>query len=337
MKKLIPSLIAALLAIAVHGQPSPKPLNLSGTVKDVSSGTIYLQRYDNKSFFTIDSATIVNGTFSFNSQVLLPEIYGLSLIGSGESPFDSFIVFLDETQINVDLDTAHEFRNTVVKGSKEQDLLAQFRARRGVPIQDILKEHPASLAALYYLYRYHSFRLTPTELRASIDLIDPSFEHSAYVAVLRNLADVIEGISVGNKAPDFSAQTVDGTAVRLSDYLGSGYVLIDFWASWCPPCRAENPHLVKCYDAYRNSGFEIVGISLDSRNEPWVKAIAQDGLPWTQLIDRAAWAGEGVKTYGVRLIPANFLLDKDGVIVAKNLKGEKLDETLARLLGDKNH
>ncbi len=333
MKTLFHSIVLLFFSLSyIQAQSKADKLNLSGTVVGQPDGKIYLQRYENKSFTTIDSTNVTNGAFSFNSKVQLPEIYGLSREGSGVNPFDSFIIFLDKNPIVVTFDPSHEFKNTVVKGSREQDLLKELLSNRSQSLEDKLKANPKSIAALYYLYRYQSYKLTPAELRSSIKLLDAGFKKTEYVKVLNELAGTLDGIAVGSKAPNFTAYTKDEVKKELTDYLGQGYVLIDFWASWCPPCRAENPHLRKVYDQYKDKGLEIVGISLDKKVDPWIAAVAQDNLPWQQVYDPKAWAGDAVVKYGVRLIPANFLIDKNGVIIARNLKGEQLDEQLAELL-----
>lgn len=327
------SIALSIISILISGcSKNPNALNLSGTVKNETSGKVYLQRYENKSFFTIDSAEVKNGQFQFRSEVKLPEIYGLSLKSSTENPFDSFIIFLDNNEITVELDTTAGFENTVVKGSKEHDLFLELSSQRKLPIKDIIKAHPSSIAALYIFYRYYSYRLSPEEIKEAIDLLDPSLKETDYVKVLNELANTLSKVSIGQKAPDFAANTINGTNVHLYDVLGKGYVLIDFWASWCAPCRKENPNLIKLYEKYKAKNFEIVGVSLDNKTEPWINAIEKDGLQWAQWIDKNAWAGEGVKNYGVRLIPSNFLIDKEGVIVAKNLKGEDLEHFLSDLL-----
>jgi peroxiredoxin len=310
---------------------NPNKLDLSGTVSNVSSGTIYLQRYENKSFFTVDSTEIVNGEFKFTGEVELPEIYGLAIDNSG-NPFHSFIVFLDNNPIKVALDTVAEFKNTVVTGSKEQDLLNELSGKFRTPLAEILKEHPSSLAALYVFYRYYSYRLSSEEIRENLKLLDPKFQNTEYVKVLSELAENVDKVAIGKKAPNFQARTRDGKNVQLTDFTGRGFVLLDFWASWCAPCRKENPDLVKLYEKYRDKGFELISVSLDHKADAWINAVEKDGLTWTQLVDFNAWAGEAVKTYGVRLIPYKFLIDKNGIIVEKNLRGKDLDILLSKYL-----
>ena len=143
----------------------------------------------------------------------------------------------------------------------------------------------------------------------------------------------LQATAVGAQAPAFTQRTPGGQAVSLADYRGQ-YVLVDFWASWCGPCRQENPTLIKVYEAFKGRNFAVLGVSLDEEKtrEKWVKAIADDRMPWTQVSDLGGFGGETARRYGVKAIPQNFLVDPSGKIVASNLHGEELAATLAKFI-----
>ncbi len=137
--------------------------------------------------------------------------------------------------------------------------------------------------------------------------------------------------AIGVVAPNFTQNDTQGKAVQLSSFRGQ-YVLVDFWASWCGPCRRENPNLVAAYHKYKDRGFTILGVSLDSKKDPWLKAIEADKLYWTHVSDLKYWDNAVARQYGIRSVPANLLLDKEGKIIARNLRGEELGKTLDRML-----
>lgn len=326
-KYILPGLLLA--CTAVHAKDAV-PLQLNGKVVNSKAEKVYLQRFDNKIFTTIDVAEVHNGQFSFHTKIELPELYGLSL-DTSKTPM---YVFLEKGAVTVALDSARFYSGSVVTGSASQDLFTSFKKQENVNISDFIKAHPASLVAAYVLYRNYSYRLTPEQIDSNIALLHPSLYNTPYVTFLKELTGVLNAVAVGKKAPDFTANDVNGNPVRLYDHL-KGYTLVDFWASWCQPCRKENPNVVAAFQQYKERGFSVFGVSLDKTKENWVKAIAADHLDWTQVSELNYWASEVAKQYGVRAIPANFLIDSNGVIVGKNLRGEALKQKLEELLGGK--
>ena len=328
MKKNLILLLIAIVAISCNQKQEEKVL-LTGSVEGVESGTVYLQKFRNKTFDVIDSAEIVNGEFSFAKDVELPEIYGLSL----DTTKNSFLLFLDENVANVVLDSVNYYRNTTVEGSELHNLYVEYRSDRDTEIDAFIRKHPSSLVSAYALYRDYSYRLTPDEIRSNIELLDPSLRNTPYVEALEELIPTLEEVAVGNEAPNFTSTDAEGNSVEFADYIGkSKFLFLDFWASWCGPCRRENPNIVRAYEEYKDKGFDIFAVSLDHSREGWVAAIEKDNLSWTNVTDLKHWDSEPAKLYGVRVIPSNFLIDENGVIVAKNLKGEDLHNTLNDLL-----
>jgi peroxiredoxin len=138
--------------------------------------------------------------------------------------------------------------------------------------------------------------------------------------------------AVGTDAIEFTQNDLSGKPLSLSSFKGK-YVLIDFWASWCKPCREENPNVVKAYNKFKNRNFTILGVSLDQNGDAWKKAVEKDGLSWPQVSDLQAWNNSAAALYHVQSIPQNFLVDPNGKIIAKNLRAEQLETKLCEVLG----
>lgn len=330
MKKTFLSLLLMGAVITASAQGARQAFALTGTVNGVKSGKVYLQKFYNKMFTTIDSAVVENGSFTFQTKPVVPELYGITL-NPAKSPY---FLFLENNKIEVTLDTASYFRKTLVKGSVSQDVYTAWQLDSKVSLEDLIKANPSALATAYIFYRYYTYRTTPEEIEKGIALLDPALHKTQYVEVLKKLPGTLRAVEVGKKAPDFSIKDTEGKDVHFASQLGKKYVLLDFWASWCGPCRAENPNLVRTYNTFKDKGFDIFAVSLDRSGDrdKWLKAIADDNLTWKHVSDLAYWNCEPAALYGVRAIPSNLLIAPDGTIVARNLRGKALDEKLAELL-----
>jgi peroxiredoxin len=328
MKKYVLLLLITLIGAgvtAVSGQGGK--FSLSGTVRNIKEGKVYLQKYDNKMLFVIDSAQVVDGHFTFKTKPRLPDLYGITLDPSVDLLYPLY-VFLEDNPITVEVDTLDSYEHSKVSGSALHDQYTAYKhSARSFKLDSFIRAHPSSLVPAYVMYRYYSFRLSPEEIEADIALFDRSLENTQFLRLLKSLPATLREAGVGKKAPNFQQWDTLGKSYKLYDHPGK-YLFIDFWASWCPPCRQELPSLVKRYEKYHKAGLEILGVSFDKDKELWLKAIHVEKLPWQQVSDLKFWNNKVGQIYGIRLIPANVLIDPNGIIVARNLHGEELDRKL---------
>ena len=194
--------------------------------------------------------------------------------------------------------------------------------------------HPDELISLVALKR--SLLPVPDDIHVTgrlFDALDSSVRSSPQGRQLAQRIAVYASVAVGEKAPDFSMADTLGNPIRLSAYRGK-YLLLDFWASWCGPCREENPIVLAAYKKFHGRNFEILSVSLDrpGRRADWVKAIRQDGLPWQQVSDLQFWNSVAARLYSIQSIPQTFLIDPSGKIVAVNLRGDELSKMLDKIL-----
>ncbi len=229
-----------------------------------------------------------------------------------------------------------EYRNegnsAQMKAIENKALILQETIREDV-FQQFIKDHPASPVSLLVLQQYAGQDIDVAEVEPLFNQLSPAVRSYPSAMLLKDRLDIARRTSIGQMAADFTQNDTLGNPVTLSSLRGK-YVLIDFWASWCGPCRSENPNVVRAYNKYKDKGFSILGVSLDRQGakDAWLQAIHDDGLTWTQVSDLQFWNNAVAQLYGIQSIPQNFLLDPTGKIIDKNLRGEDLERKLEELL-----
>ena len=371
MKKLI---YLSFIAAAIAACSSEPHYVINGKIEGADSVTFMLQKREAGKIVTIDSAVAHKGSFRMkggavkypelvllsarvtsrdprmrtqffieNAEISitgkLDSLYGAKITGSKtQDEYDGFVSSLtafDEkyTKINNDYQLAEQSRDTAKVAQLEKEIEAGQKEM--IQIQkDFVKNNPSSFAAPMILSGIIP-EMEGSEIETYITTMDTAVANTEIARNLKAYAEKMIAVAVGQKAPDFTLNDPEGNPVSLYSKLGSKLLLVDFWAAWCQPCRRENPNLVKVYNEFNKKGFDVFGVSLDRSKDDWVKAINDDKLKWTHVSDLQYWNNAAAKLYGVSAIPANFLLDENGVIIGRNLTGEILYNKIKEVLGTK--
>ncbi|MEM6805360.1 MAG: TlpA disulfide reductase family protein, partial [Bacteroidota bacterium] len=289
----------------------------------------------------IDLLNELKQTEPFLAKVLAPRVY-ISFQSGGEGYASEAEYFASQFFQYVDLSDVDY--NRIPQFHDAFKSYANTLAQVGLPLDEIIAHSDAQLnfiqantsahkAALLGLVAGFQPKDEDLFARYTAQYLDqyPYDNPNLATQLRKNLQDVRHRL-IGAYAPDIRLPSPEGDTLSLSDYKGK-YLLVDFWASWCGPCRRENPNVRRVYAAYKDKGFDIIGVSLDRNKDRWIGAIKQDQLPWKHISDLKQWRSIAAKTYGVHSIPYTVLLDPDGKIIAKRLRGKSLENELERLLG----
>ena len=331
MKQIIKAMAMGVMAMTVVTSctEEKKGYIIDGEISDVKDGMVYLKKYVDKSFVDVDSAVITDGKFKFEGVAPEALAHGLTTQKESRRPL---VFFLDNDVMNVKLNESD--KKLIVTGSPVNDIYmanAPIVRSKGYSLDSLLNVHPASPVSAYFVVKDFAYKLDLEEMKSVRSKLDASLDGTSYVQQIESMIARLEKVQVGSEAPDFTLPDVNGNLVSLSSFRGK-YVLVDFWAAWCPDCRKENPNIVSAWEKYKNKNFAILGVSLDRNRDQWLAAIEKDKLTWTQVSDLKYWSSEAAVLYCIRWIPMSFLIDPERKIVAIGLEGEELHNKLEELL-----
>lgn len=365
-KIILLALLSSFLFACNNPAKDENACNIDINIVGVENELVELLAFVDGSIQTVDSLQVDSGVFSFRRELKHPEMYRLK-IGSMK-PIE---LFVENGKMTVEghIDSLDAVK---VSGSASHDLFLQFRTgfrafddemsllypqylmaenegdtvrrdslealfeslyeEQQAYMMTFIKGNTQSVVSAYLAYRM-LYNTELPELRELYESYAPEVKSSVYGDLLAKRIETLGLVEIGQPAPLFEQNDSNGMPISLESFKGQ-YLLIDFWASWCGPCRQENPNVVALYNDFHDKGFEILGVSLDKDREPWLEAILIDGLTWPQVSDLGGWENAAAQLYGVRAIPHTVLLNREGVIVAKNLRGDELRTKLDELLAE---
>jgi thiol-disulfide isomerase/thioredoxin len=359
LKWIIVSLWVPLLLMGTANAQTDKPFTITGKLEGLGDQMVYLtSQYSTRSI--ADSILAKNGSFTFKSTAPGTVFYGLRF---GENKFLGLPVDVKE-QINI-IGNVDKLNEVVITGAKNWPVWKEWgsawttiTARAGVlyklmdsiskapnkdrkyvddefvklnqrlvdTVEAFVKRYPSSpIVPFIIIDRFINYP-NPEKARSTYAALAPAAKNSIYGKELGESLRIAAKTGIGVK-PSFTLPDRNGKDLSLASLKGK-VVLVDFWASWCGPCRKENPNLVKAYAKYHDKGFEIIGVSLDDKKENWLKAIDADKLVWLHASDLKGWKSDLAAEYGIKSIPTSFLIDAEGKIIAKDLRGDLLEKKL---------